>query len=152
MTEGMGMQEYIAKHGLTMTASPLKTRNDRLMGDLPFHWSCVITGRHGSMTVEFSMGKGHATEKSKRLHPLNPDFWPLRSKTPTLVDVLECLSLDASSVLNSPRFEDWCADYGYDTDSRKAEEIYRACQGQTGQLRQVVGGEALEELAFEVCS
>lgn len=58
---------------------------------------------------------------------------------PTVRDVLECLLSDASGVANSESFEDWCGDYGYDTDSRKAERTYNACVEQTESLRQLLG-------------
>ena len=37
------------------------------------------------------------------------------------------LLLDGSADFDAQSFEDWCADYGYDTDSRKASETYEAC-------------------------
>ena len=48
-------------------------------------------------------------------------------ETPTLKDVLSCLLLDASSVRHGQTFDEFANEFGYDTDSRKAEGIYRAC-------------------------
>lgn len=45
---------------------------------------------------------------------------------PSVHDVLSSLCLDAS-VIDSGTFEEWAADMGYDTDSRSAEQTYRAC-------------------------
>ncbi len=45
---------------------------------------------------------------------------------PDPVNVLYCLVLD-SDVLDSGGFENWAYDFGYDTDSRKAEAIYKEC-------------------------
>lgn len=45
---------------------------------------------------------------------------------PQLADVIHSLLLDSSACTVS--FEDWARDCGYDTDSRKAEDIYRKCQ------------------------
>jgi len=45
---------------------------------------------------------------------------------PTADDVVESLALDSFAL--SVSFEEWCADYGYDTDSRSAEATYRACR------------------------
>ncbi|MCD7896389.1 MAG: hypothetical protein LUG50_06895 [Planctomycetaceae bacterium] len=48
-------------------------------------------------------------------------------------------------------FEEFCAEYGYDTDSRRAERIYRAVQEQARQMRRLLGDdlhaflEALQE-------
>lgn len=54
------------------------------------------------------------------LHKMKPVPAPL------LRDVMSCLLLDYS-VLDAGGFEDWADELGYDTDSRKAEAIYRAC-------------------------
>lgn len=46
---------------------------------------------------------------------------------PSLGDVLGALVMDAFSVNSGESFDDWCESIGYDTDSRKAERMYRAC-------------------------
>jgi len=43
---------------------------------------------------------------------------------PTAADVLHSLISDAEGDTSS--FEAWASDYGYDVDSRKAEQIYKA--------------------------
>ena len=48
----------------------------------------------------------------------------LNTDIPNLVDVLGCLLLDTS---NLDSFEDWCYCFGYDTDSIKANNIYKEC-------------------------
>ena len=32
-------------------------------------------------------------------------------------------------------FDAWCADFGYDTDSRKAEKTFKACEHQAARLK-----------------
>ncbi len=63
------------------------------------------------------------------------DMWSKPVPPPTLADVLNSLLLDASGTEES--FEDWCSNYGCDTDSRKAETTYRACCDTARQLRQM---------------
>lgn len=61
---------------------------------------------------------------------------------PSTMDILYCVYLD------NPRdesFENWCAEYGYDTDSRKAEKIYRACIEQIMMFRRNYHGVNLDE-------
>lgn len=60
-------------------------------------------------------------------------------------DVVHCLVADAS-VLDSPTFEDWASEYGYDTDSRSAEATYRACLEIALKLRSGLGESTLSEL------
>jgi hypothetical protein len=44
---------------------------------------------------------------------------------PTLLEVCYSLAMNAQS--GQERFPDFCANFGYDEDSRKAEETWRAC-------------------------
>lgn len=46
---------------------------------------------------------------------------------PKPADVLHSLLMDGDAFFNGETFEDWCENYRYDTDSRKAEAMYRAC-------------------------
>lgn len=57
--------------------------------------------------------------------------------TPLLADVLFSLTTDAD-VLNHPNFESWAPEFGYDTDSRHAEAIYRACLENSLKIRQLI--------------
>lgn len=60
---------------------------------------------------------------------------------PTAADVLGCVLLDASGVVRGQTFDEWAADYGYDTDSRRAEALYRRVVEQTDRLRELLGDE-----------
>lgn len=60
-------------------------------------------------------------------------------------DVLHSLAMDASA-LDHSTFESWASDCGYDADSRKAEEIYRACLEIALRLRAAVGEDGLKKL------
>lgn len=61
---------------------------------------------------------------------------------PTAYDILACLNIEDDATT----FEDFCSCYGYSTDSRKAEETYRAVMLQSQQLRELLTPEALEDL------
>jgi len=64
---------------------------------------------------------------------------------PRLEDVLYSLVLDAS-VLDSPTYEDWAGEFGYDVDSRKGEATYRACLEIALKMRAILGNDNLETL------
>lgn len=64
---------------------------------------------------------------------------------PTIDDVLYSLVLDASAI-DYRGFEDWAEGCGYETDSRKAEGIYRACLDIGLKLRAAVGNVGLIRL------
>jgi hypothetical protein len=67
-----------------------------------------VTLRHGRRRMSFPFYGGGA------------------ASDPTADDVVESLILDGSA--SSASFEDWCADYGLDTDSRSDLATYRACR------------------------
>lgn len=64
---------------------------------------------------------------------------------PDAVDVFYSLTMD-SGVLDYAGFEDWASEYGYDTDSRQAENVYHACLEIALKLRADIGGSGLETL------
>jgi hypothetical protein len=66
---------------------------------------------------------------------------------PTACDVLECLASDAASYDNTNSFEDWAGEFGFDTDSRKAERIYNQTATQTRKLRRFLADQ-YDELVY----
>jgi hypothetical protein len=46
---------------------------------------------------------------------------------PTLETVLHSLCSDGEAFFNAQRFEEWASYFGYDADSRAAEQIFNAC-------------------------
>jgi hypothetical protein len=67
-----------------------------------------VTLRHGRRRMSFPFYGGGA------------------ASDPSADDVVETLTMDGYAL--SVSFEEWCADYGYDTDSRKALDTYKACR------------------------
>jgi len=59
------------------------------------------------------------------------------SHDPRVDDVLDSLLSDAQA--GEQTFEDFCADFGYDSDSRKAEKIWRACQRVAKNMKRLLG-------------
>lgn len=62
-------------------------------------------------------------------------------KHPTAYDVLTCLTK-----YDPGTFENFCADFGYDTDSRKAERTYKACRKEWKQVAKLFTADQLELL------
>jgi hypothetical protein len=112
------IQEFITTHGIVATATQIDSNPN--MTDMPEgskHWSVMLLRVNGDdkMTVEFSQGPAH-------------------TQPPTAEDVLDCLASDAVGWNNAEGFEDWCGEYGYDTDSRRAERTYNAIRKQSMDL------------------
>lgn len=136
MASEKSIHEFIAAHGLTaeIKAAHANPHMDDMAPDSK-HYSVKISqvgfGPVRSMVVPYSMGPAH-------------------KRGPTLAGVLDCLASDASTLENARDFEDWCSDFGYDTDSRKAEATWRAIMEQSTQLRKLLGYAAYSELLNEV--
>lgn len=93
------------------------------MDDMPAgsrHYRVTLRYKGRQMTVPFSCG-------------------PLIEREPSAKDVLECLLSDSCGA--DEAFEDWCAELGYDSDSRKAERTYKAVQAQSVKTRNLLGSE-----------
>ena len=75
--------------------------------------------------------------KSKESHDKFIESFQTISKPvkPEIDDVLYCLVMDCSACDMS--FDDWCFDFGYDTDSRKALETYLTCQNNGTRIRKL---------------
>jgi hypothetical protein len=78
------------------------------------------------MTIPFFMGQGLSHE-------------------PTDEDVIPCLMSDYKAT--DETFEEFCAEFGYDTDSRKAEQIYNQCVRNGKKLEKLFGSDL--ESVFE---
>lgn len=64
---------------------------------------------------------------------------------PDAADVLYSLVQDAS-VIDYGSFESWASEFGYDTDSRKAEKTYRDCLEIALKLRNGLGDDVMKRL------
>lgn len=58
---------------------------------------------------------------------------------PMTAGVLHCLISDTTSVDNARSFEEWANNFGYDTDSRKAEAIFRSCGEMAVEVHEFLG-------------
>lgn len=126
----MTTQEFIKANELTFRAVEVFTNPnmDPEWSKTARHWQCRISKGSHSMYVPFSQGSAH-------------------KKAPKLAEVLYCLALDASGVQS---FEDWASEFGYDTDSRKAERTFNTILEQTSALRGLLGLEAFNTLLNDV--
>ena len=101
-------------------------------GDKPwphFLWNVTLLYKARSFKTEFKCGLGHVGKN--RLYHTVP-------KPPTVADVLSSLCSDAQSA-DRTTFEDWCSEFGYDTDSRRAEKIYHLCVETNAKLHAFLG-------------
>lgn len=122
-----------------ITASVKFVRDDTEYGDggdgHPYEWdhrvwSVTLRTEGRRMQTRYMTGTGYKGE-------------------PTAETVLGSLLSDAGTVDYSVDFEDWAANLGYDTDSRKAERDYRATVRQTNRLKRFLSDRYDEFLNLE---
>lgn len=128
------LNAFINRLGLKLTVS--RTDHNPHMDSDPqwsrsaSHWRFTLRRDGRRMAGYFSQGSAH-------------------TKPPTLLEILDCLASDAAGLANADDFESWCADYGYDTDSRRAERTYKAVQRSAASLERVIGeSDEYERLLF----
>ncbi len=81
-----------------------------------------------TMRLEYHKGRGH------------------NGSPPTLVEVLGCLILDQTG----EPFESWASEYGYDTDSREDEALWRRVRKQSDDFAKLIGdSEILDALIYD---
>ncbi len=153
----MTLAELITEHEITMTAVPTDSNPHMDSGQEMDHWRVELWRNRPviSLVTTFSTGIGHRTKRkfphwprtshSGRTYCGGSDcgaLWPCNGAAaapPTASDVLDCLASDASEYDGTRDFEDWASDYGYDTDSRKAEATDRVIAEQAKALRHFMG-------------
>lgn len=133
--------EFASKHQLTLVATRVNKRplidptdwdNDAR------HWKTILyrpastgekaDGIRPSFTIYFSQGSAH-------------------TKAPTVSDVIGAVSMDIQGAADRG-FEEWAREYGYDTDSRKAERTFQAIEKQAKDLEEFLSGIPVEYNVF----
>jgi hypothetical protein len=61
------------------------------------------------------------------------------TQAPTAADVLEAILSDCAGYDNARSFGEWAEEYGYDTDSRKAEQTWKAVERQRAKVERLLG-------------
>lgn len=94
------------------------------------HFFMVITRQVNGKTIEiegeYSQGSGI-------------------KELPTKADYILALLTDTSGI-EGQTFKDFCSNFGYDEDSRRAERIYRACMNEYEDLRKMFTKQELRKL------
>ena len=99
-------------------------------------WKITLTGGKVSNTFEYYTGLGH--------RKIDAFKWEC-PVYPAVTGLLYSLQIDAEACDQS--FDDWCSEYGYDTDSRKALETYLLCQQNGMKYNQLFSSEQREAIA-----
>ena len=128
----MTLTAFLEQHHITMTTHSVRENPFMDNSQSMNHWKCRLRCGRNSMTVYFSKGYGH------------------HGAEPTVREVLDCLASDAGTYDNAKDFEDWCAEFGFDSDSRKAERTWKVIGKQRQSLERLLGPEAFNGLLYDV--
>jgi hypothetical protein len=128
-TDTMTIEQFVTDNGITLRAE--RTDRNPNMADSANmdHWKTTLRRGKARMTVTFSMGYGH------------------KGAEPKVTDVLDSLASDAA-MTDDYSFDDWCGEYGYDTDSRAALKTYNACVHSAKRLRTFLGDDLYDTLLW----
>ena len=103
---------------ISLVRSPIDLKSDNWQ-ETAYQWLIFIN----NVPFDYFTGSG-LTYKTKAGYE--------KPKEPTLEDVLYSLVIDSEACEMS--FNEWCANFGYDVDSRKALATYTECQENTDKL------------------
>lgn len=151
----MTPQEFVEKYKLTLTVKQIPNRTDGIIWDAkpyrhknkytgnieerdPTYWECkLLAPNKKAMPFEYSMGPAHYVDSRTSWQKSKPI-------PPEILGILG--SLQGDIVPFGTSFQAWCGDFGYDTDSRKAEDIFKKCLDNTAKLVTLLGVNGVEEL------
>ena len=149
--------------GLTLTSvhmglEEVGEKNNKYLQD---KWTVTVSYKDHSYSTQYSAGIGHRKlitsvkkERNQYWNNITHSYknereacnaqW-LKLIPPTLSDVMYCLLVDARCVEGT--FEDYCSEFGIDSDSRKALDVYLACQETRTAIIKMLGSVLFTELS-----
>ena len=98
----------------------VKSGDDRLIG-YANKYKCKISYQKRSGVFEYTDSVVNTTE----------------GREPEIKDVLYCLVMEYTS--GSETFQDFCDEFGYDNDSIKSLNIFKACQKNSEKMKRIFG-------------
>lgn len=112
MKETLYIQET---YGLTFSASYQEQTDEVIHGHRYFsdRYECTFMDANGcTFETQFTLGEGYGTPSEEAIRPLQ---------------VLDSLVRDLASIDDYSNYEEFAAEFGYDADSRKGEQVYKNC-------------------------
>lgn len=164
------VQSVATELGLTIASKFVPFSQSRNKGEkMPsLNWkvTLLVKGRE-VLTVDYMAGSGHCPSYKPNRYQSSDAAIAVRKEcetgkalkflassghmslgnaiNPDLADVLHSLASDADAI-DYGNFEEWADSTGMETDSRKAEAIYRACLEIGLKLRAALGEDGLKTL------
>jgi len=136
-TQEKAVDAILEKHGISyaVTYSGEAVERDGKKEWKHDAWRVSFGSWGNVFSTDYKTGTG--LRKMNKKGDMKPVF-------PKAAGVLYSLIMDGEALDQS--FYDWCACFGYDEDSRKAEAIYFACCENGKNIRKTFSREAVEEI------
>lgn len=149
----MRMSEFAAMIGLTVESvllsgkvggkegfkfkTTLKYKNmaSDMVAEIQFHQGAAHVEKLNDLAKWVPCPMQEVDKRVKQARWGERSIMGLRPALPTLETVLDCLRSDCVSIDNSPLWEDWASDLGYNVDSIKDKKVYEACVEEYQNLR-----------------
>jgi hypothetical protein len=172
MTAKEQVAEVLAAAGVAMTAQHVPTTFDPKSKDWQhIAWRVEFSSPRGKFSTDYRQGIGHLPAgmvpqsgrytvdqverigftlstglvQPKQKSDMVPRAGAKPLARPDAADVVYSLVMDASAA-DYASFEDWAADMGESTDSRKAEQTFNLCRTIALDLNRVFGAAVVEQL------
>jgi len=131
----MNIKEFVNKYKITVDCELVDsnpfvrnvTSQEREWNRKAMHWKCVLKMKKKVLTVPFSQGCAICRE-------------------PTVIDLVDSMRSDCSCVEYASSFEDYCAEYGLNSDSREDFFRWGMSVKHCRKVRKFFGVEAMKEL------
>lgn len=123
--------DFLAKHGIAFSFKLANTK-------LP-NWGDSISRKNNHFIATFKKG-------SRRI---SFDYFDSENNFragKTEIDAYSALTCCSSELHCPETFGDFCSEYVYDNDSRKAEKLHKVCLKQSAKLKKIFVGQAAEDL------
>lgn len=115
------------------------------------------TSRNDCATCGSVHGDAYRVTLSYATNPPHPqpcafNYWGsqhdrLAGTHPSRYDILACVASDSTS---PDTFEEFCGEYGYDADSRKAHALFKRCAAFAKRLRAFFASDEIREALAEI--
>lgn len=119
-----------------------------------FLWNVVIAYQGGAWSFPYKCGIGHIEKKPFAGPDPKPTYrkgttayeqWineAFHPKKPKISDIIYSILMESEAA--SMSFNEWCGDFGYDTDSMKAFKTYQACCEEGEMLRKAFTNDQIQ--------
>lgn len=132
--------DYLKSIGLTATFEVVN-ENPNFDSKEKFNFLVSLSST-GNTKHSFHFSQSHKKPMQRGYQEYLRDLLKVQNQYPDLFSLLNSLTMDASALDNT--FDDWCNEYGYDSDSIKAKTIYDLCIKQAIECKSLFDAEEVQ--------